>query len=124
MARLEKAHIVALVSELQTGGVRVGGQPRRPWKARTVNLMLFVLGAALDDAVKQGLVTRNVVRLVDRLPQQRHQMGTFTEAEVRSLLVAVAETPLEHAWHLALYGLRRGEVAGLRWRTSTGRPAR
>jgi integrase len=35
--------------------------------------------------------------------------------EVRTLLAALDGKRLAHAWELALSGLRRGEVAGLRW---------
>jgi|GEM_PF-4305796 len=59
------------------------GRRRRPWKPRTVNLMLFVLGSVLDDAHKQGLVARNVAALVDRLPQIETEMQTFTPAAAR-----------------------------------------
>ena len=113
---LDKRHVVELVSTLQqAGGTRADGKPRRPWKPRTVNLLLFVLNAVLDDALRQGLVVRNVAHLVDRLPQSRIETATFTRAEVERLLAGIHDTEWEHAWHLALYGLRRGEVAGLRW---------
>jgi integrase len=116
LRNLEKHHVVTLVEMLREGrALRADGQSRRPWKPRTVNLMLFVLGSVLADAVKQGLVARNVVALVDRLPQVKKEMQTLTPDEVEQVLAAAAEDDLEHAWHLALYGLRRGEVAGLRW---------
>jgi len=115
-SRLEKAHVVDLVRALQAGGaLRADGKPRRRWAARSVNLMLFVFNSVLEDAVAQGLLARNVVKLVDRIPQQRKEMDTFTEDEVKQLLKSVHDTELEHVWHLALYGLRRGELAGLRW---------
>jgi integrase len=37
------------------------------------------------------------------------------DLEVRTVLAAARDDRLEHAWHLALSGLRRGEVCGLRW---------
>jgi integrase len=115
-SRLEKRHVVYLVKELQRGfGSRADGKPRKPWRPRSLNLMLFVLGSVLGDAVAQGVLTRNVVALVDRVPSQRKEMATFTEDEVRLLLKSVFDTEMEHVWHLALYGLRRGELAGLRW---------
>ena len=42
-------------------------------------------------------------------------MKTFTDAEVRRLLKHAEADRLAHAWHLALSGLRRGELCGLRW---------
>ncbi len=114
--QLSKQHLVKLVAELQAGSIpRADGKPRRPWTARTVNLMLFTLGQILDDAMKQGTVARNVAELVDRLPQTKVEIKTFTAAQVTRVLTTAENDPLEHAWHLALYGLRRGEVCGLTW---------
>jgi integrase len=114
--RLTKAHIDELVTSLAEGGLSLSnGRPRRPWSPRSLNLMLTVLQMVLEDAMRQGWVARNVAHLVDRVPQVKHEMRTFTEPEVHKLL-AVAETDrLEVAWHLALSGLRRGEVCGLTW---------
>ncbi|WP_261879910.1 site-specific integrase [Mycobacterium marinum] len=46
-----------------------------------------------------------------------HQsLDTFTPGEVKEFLSKVdVDDRLAHAWHLALTGLRRGEIAGLRW---------
>jgi integrase len=41
--------------------------------------------------------------------------STSTEDEVTAILAAIADDRLGHAWELALSGLRRGEIAGLRW---------
>jgi integrase len=114
--RLEKAHIDALVTSLAAGGLSMSnGRPRRPWSPRSLNLMLTVLQMVLEDAMRQGWVVRNVAHLVDRVPQVKHEMETFTEAEVHKLLKAAESDRLEAAWHLALSGLRRGEVCGLTW---------
>ena len=77
--------------------------------------MLTVLQMVLEDATRQGWVVRNVARYVDRVPQTKREMQTFTEADVRKLLKAAESDRLEAAWHLALSGLRRGEVCGLTW---------
>jgi len=42
-------------------------------------------------------------------------LDTYTEAEVQALLAAIENDRIGHAWELALSGLRRGEIAGLRW---------
>jgi integrase len=65
--------------------------------------------------VKQGLIARNVGALVDRLELDFKPLDTYAEAEVKMFLAAVAGDRLAHAWELALCGLRRGEIAGLRW---------
>ena len=114
--RLEKAHVDALVTSLADGGLSMSnGRPRRPWSPRSLNLMLTVLQMVLEDAMRQGWVVRNVAHLVDRVPQTKREMQTFTEADVRKLLKAAEPDRLEAAWHLALSGLRRGEVCGLTW---------
>jgi integrase len=42
-------------------------------------------------------------------------MTALTANEADKLLRAVADDRAGHAWHPALMGLRRGEIAGLRW---------
>src|SRR5665811_1299810 len=114
--RIEKAHVDALVTSLAAGGLSMSnGRPRRPWSPRSLNLMLTVLQMVLEDAMRQGWVVRNVAHLVDRVPQVKHEMETFTESDVRKVLKAAESDRLEAAWHLALGGLRRGEVCGLTW---------
>jgi integrase len=73
------------------------------------------ISALLSGLVKQGELVRDVAALVDRLKRPRKKLATFTEDEVRTLLKHVADDRLAHAWHLALSGLRRGELCGLRW---------
>lgn len=77
--------------------------------------MLTLLGSVLDDAVKQGSLSRNVARLVERPSQARKDMSTWTESQAAAFLEAVADDRLNAAWQLSLYSLRRGEVLGLCW---------
>lgn len=116
LQRLEKAHVDALVTSLVAGGLKLSnGRPRRKWSPRSLNLMLTVLQMVLEDAMRQGWVVRNVAHLVDRVPHTKREMQTFTERDVRKLPKAAESDRLEAAWHLALSGLRRGEVCGLTW---------
>ena len=121
---LEKRHLDELVTDLMAGGVvpvhvregrGVRGRYRRPWKATTINPMLNYLESMLNELLKQGKVHYNVAALVDRLPVSKVPMQTFTTVEVEKLLDTFAEDRLGHVWHLALVGLRRGELCGLRW---------
>lgn len=76
-----------------------------------------VLSAALDHAVLEGLVPRNVAALV-RLPRGGSTpVGrALTEEQARALLAAAAGRRLEAAFVVMLMvGLRPGEVLGLRW---------
>lgn len=98
-----------------TGFPRSDGKPGRAWGARSVNLMVTVIRTVLESAMRQGMVHRNVAALVDRLPSTQQEMDTFTAAEVVTVLAAAEGDRNGHAWHLALSGLRRGELSGLRW---------
>ncbi len=114
--RLSKAHLAALVVDLKAGGTFTRKErARRPWSAGSINKMISTVEQVLADAVKQGLIARNVAALVDRLEPDFTPLDTYTEAEVEQLLAAVSGDRLAHAWELALCGLRRGEIAGLRW---------
>jgi len=114
--RLSKADIDALVAELVAGGTTTAkGRRRKPWSADSVNKVIATVEQVLADAKGQGIVARNVAELVNRVAVPHKQVDTYTEAEVLVLLGAIANHRIGHAWELALSGLRRGEVAGLRW---------
>ena len=84
--------------------------------ARTVHLMRTVLSSALGRAMKEELVVRNVARLVDLPAWRRKDVQPWTSDQVRRFLVAAREDPFYLAFLLlTVYGLRRGEVLGLRW---------
>ena len=82
---------------------------------RSVNYMLGLLTAVLRDQMRQGHVVRNVAELVDRIPSDPKLPDTFTPAELQKVLDHIDGDRYAIAWQLALTGLRRGEVAGLRW---------
>lgn len=114
--KLTKRDVDDLVTDLTTGEFKKSdGEPARKWTANSVNPMLNLVSAVLTGLMKQGLLVRDVAQLVDRLPRPKKEMKTFTEHEVRTLLAKAESDRIGHAWHLALSGLRRGEVAGLRW---------
>ena len=116
MQRLAKAHIDALVTDLVAGGTTTAkGRQRRAWSASAVNKVIATIGQVLADAQHQGLVSRDVAEHVDRMASSHQEVDTYSEAEVDLLLAALAKDRLGHAWELALSGLRRGEIAGLRW---------
>jgi integrase len=113
---LTKRHIDDLVTALRSGGgPSPKGKARKPWKPRTVNYMLSLVTAVLEDQMRQGHVIRNVAALVTRVPSDPKPSRTLTATEVRQLLDHVQGDRYAAAWHLALSGLRRGEIAGLRW---------
>jgi integrase len=83
---------------------------------RKVQVMRTVLSAALTRAVREELISRNVARLVE-LPEWRPgKVRPWTADEAKRFLTACKPDPLYAAFVLlVLYGLRRGEVLGLRW---------
>ncbi|MGE0215892.1 site-specific integrase [Mycolicibacterium sp.] len=83
--------------------------------ARTIVSMLVVLSSALDDAMAQGLVARNVARLVKRPKTTNTERSTWTPEEAATFRAHVAGDRLAACWLLTLAGLRRSEVLGLRW---------
>ena len=96
----------------------------RLWKAKrdagyssnSVRIMRTVLRRALGQAVREGIVSRNVASL-SVAPRIRAKEGrTLTIDQARHLLDAAAGYRFEAAVVLALsYGMRRGEVLGLHW---------
>jgi integrase len=84
---------------------------------RKVQVMKTVLSSALTRAMREELVMRNVARLAELPAWERKPITPWTAAEARAFLAAAKDDPLYPAFMLLLlYGLRRGEVLGLRWR--------
>jgi integrase len=57
----------------------------------------------------------NVAAGMNKMPRQRREMATYTPDEIAKVLSAADKDRNGHLWYLALSGLRRGEIAGLRW---------
>ena len=75
-----------------------------------------VLRNALGQAVRWGLVPRNVAALTDAPNDERKRPKVLTPQEARRLLDAVRGERFEALYHIALtLGLRQGELLGLRW---------
>ena len=75
-----------------------------------------VISRALSDAVKQGLVARNVAKACEPPRAARTRMAVMAEEDVPRFLAAARQTPYYVLFYTALYtGLRRGELLGLRW---------
>ncbi|HKP53208.1 MAG TPA: site-specific integrase [Chloroflexia bacterium] len=83
---------------------------------RTVADIHAVLRTALAQALKWGLVARNVATLVDRPRISQHQISFMTPEQARSFLQAIHGDRLQGLYTIAIsLGLRRGEALGLRW---------
>jgi integrase len=112
---ITKADVEQLVDWMLTAGRKRSGKPGTGLGARSVRLTLGRLKAAFEMAVDEGKLVRNVVRLVTPPEYEPSERDTWSQAEVRTFLRAAASDRLHAAWRLSLYGLRRGEVLGLRW---------
>lgn len=87
------------------------------WSPTTVNHLHTVLHGALEQAVKWGLIGRNVSDLVDPPRKNRKEMRVWTPEQARTFLAALAGDRLAALFRLALdTGMRQGELFGLRWR--------
>jgi integrase len=93
------------------------GQLTAGRSVRTVQVMRTVLSSALSRAMREELVVRNVARLAELPTWERKPITPWSAAEARAFLGAAKKDPLYPAFMLLLlYGVRRGEVLGLRWR--------
>lgn len=105
-----------LYSQLLVSGRR---QKRGPLSKRSVFYIHSVLHRALSDAVRKGILARNVADYASApSPKSTRppEAAWWTPAELRTFLTATAEEPLGPLFRVAaMTGMRRGEVCGLRW---------
>jgi integrase len=84
--------------------------------ASSIRHVLRVLRAALQDAVDEEMLSRNVARLVQLRVTDEHRVRSFTHDEALRFLQAAEQHRLYALWAVALsMGLRRGEALGLAW---------
>ncbi|BCK53992.1 tyrosine-type recombinase/integrase [Nocardia wallacei] len=82
----------------------------------SIRHVLRVLRAALQDAVDDELISRNVARLVKVGGSGDYKVRYFTPVEAKQFLRAAEGHRLHALWAVALsMGLRRGEALGLTW---------
>ncbi|MFG2847127.1 tyrosine-type recombinase/integrase [Kitasatospora sp. NPDC048296] len=119
---LTKEDIEALVDWMLTSGRRRGGRPGTGLGVRSVRLALGRLRAALNLAVRRGLVVRNVAQhvTVSREAKKKAEANKLNnipwhEAEVKTFLGAIKGHRLYAAMMLALIAERPAEVCGARW---------
>ena len=112
---VSKADIENLVDWMLTSGRRRGGKAGTGLGPRSVRLTLGRLKAAFEMAVDEGRLVRNVVKLVTPPDYAPGERATWSRTEVRRFLRVATKDRFHAAWRLSLYGLRRGEVLGLRW---------
>lgn len=84
--------------------------------SRTAQLCYILLKASIRDAVQCGHLTASPLNRVLPPRHQKSDPRWWSAEELRRFIDATATRPYGIAWLLALTcGLRRGELAGLRW---------
>ena len=111
--KLTAAHLQRLYRTLLESG-RVKGEGGL--SSSTVVHVHNILNDALDQALRWGVLGRNVTDLVDPPPLTQREMTIWTPEEVSRFLSAIKEDRLYPLFYLVLLtGLRQGEVLGLQW---------
>jgi integrase len=112
LQRLSPAQLNSFYRALLVGG-RHDGQGLAP---KTVKNIHAILHRALKDAVRWGYVVRNVADAVESPKARSPEMRVWTPEQLRAFLAHARTDRLYAAWLLvATTGMRRGELAGLRW---------
>lgn len=109
---------VADVDALVTWMLSKGGQRGQGLSTRSVTATLGALSQALDLAERVGLVSRNVARIVKRPRTRQDEIKTrpvWTAEQAAAFRTVALRDPWAAAWLLALAGMRRSEILGLRW---------
>jgi integrase len=114
LSRLNAVQVSQAYSKALESGRRDGKGGLSP---RTVHHMHRVLKQALDDASRWRLLSRNPADAVDPPKVERKAMQTYDLSQTATLIEAMRPTRMFIPTLLAvLCGLRRGEIAALRWR--------
>ncbi|MEN6459783.1 MAG: tyrosine-type recombinase/integrase [Syntrophomonas sp.] len=110
---LRPEHVQKMINErLERGNKRTKGE----LGARQVEYIYAVLHMAMERAVKNGLVIRNVCDVVDKPRVIRHEFMPWTVEETNKFLTSTKDSRLFPLYLTAWgTGLRRAELLGLRW---------
>lgn len=85
-------------------------------KPRTLIVIRSTLSGALDEAVKQGFIGRNVAKLVDLPSVEQYEGQVLTVEQAKKLLAAAQGSRLDALLLVAVTtGMRKGELVALRW---------
>jgi len=99
-----------------TTSARPARKPIKPLSARSVRYLLVILTAALNDAVREELLTRNVAALVQPPKQADAPIRALTDDEARRIVAVALVDRMSALWLVLLaLGLRKGEALALRW---------
>jgi integrase len=122
-ARLVSVHIVPALGRMKLKALspaHLQGFYRAKLDAglspRTVQYLHVVLHRALKQALRWGLVARNVAEAVDPPKISKEEISPLSPEQARKLLHAAADDRLGALYVLAVHtGLRQGELLSLKW---------
>ena len=106
IAKLQPADVQRMESHLLASGL----------SANTVHHVHIALAKALKDAMRQGLVHRNVCQAVEPPSPGRYEVNVPDDIAIREILKLAKATPYCAMFHFMAYtGVRRGEAVALKW---------
>lgn len=114
--KLTRPDLDRLLIDLRDGGTKTAkGRTRRKWSPRSLNKAVDAWRTMLAYGVERREIAHNVAAAMKKAPRAHAEMATYTPDEIRQVLRAADGDRNGHLWYLALSGLRRAEIAGLRW---------
>ncbi len=114
--KLTRPELDKLLIALRDGGTTTAhGHTRRAWSPRSLNAAIDAWRLVLAYGCDRRDLAHNVAASMKKVPRARREMQTYTPDEIRLVLRAADKERNGHLWYLALSGLRRGEIAGLKW---------
>ncbi len=112
---LTRPQLDKVLIDLRDGGTTTAaGHTRRPWSARSLNAAIDAWRLVLGYGCDRRDLSHNVAAAIKKVERVRREMDTYTPAEIGKVLRAADKDRSGHLWWLALSGLRRAEIAGLR----------
>jgi len=110
---LQPHHLQRLYNRLHSAGRADGAGGL---SARTVQMVHTIMHGALRQAVKNGLVARNVAEATSLPKRQKKEPRVLTPEEQARFFEVIQQDRLGAAFLLDLgTGMRRGELLGLKW---------
>jgi integrase len=114
--KLTRPDLDKLLTALRDGGSKTAkGHTRRAWSPRSLNAAIDAWRLVLAYGCDRRDLAHNVAASIKKVPRARREMHTYTPGEIQLVLRAADQDRNGHLWYLALSGLRRGEIAGLKW---------
>ncbi|MCP4383427.1 MAG: site-specific integrase [Hyphomicrobiales bacterium] len=117
LQKLQPEDLDELYVKLLTEGKRNG--TGGGLSAKSVRNVHATIQSALSDATRKGTVFRNVADIADppSISRSGRSMNVWNGDQLRTFLEAIGDHELYPLYFLAATtGMRRGEIAGLRWR--------